>query len=50
MAVPSSEQKQSGSTQTDLSHGGALLGSWLMSQYVSSEPSCKVESILLILW
>jgi len=39
MAVPSSEQKQSGRTQTDLSHGGALLGSWLISQYVSSDPS-----------
>lgn len=31
MVVPSSEQKQSGSTQTAGSHGGARLGSLSMS-------------------
>lgn len=31
MAVPSSEQKQSGSTQTTGSHGGARLGSLSIS-------------------
>merc|ERR1712241_1635223 len=38
-SVPSSEQKQSGSLQRVLSHGGALFGSVSASQTFSSEPS-----------
>lgn len=32
MTVPSSEQKQSGSTHCEVSHGGALLGSLSISK------------------
>merc|ERR1711962_1007970 len=41
---PCSEQKQSGSLQMSLSHGGAALGSLSTSQAFSSEPS--VQSFL----
>ncbi|GBP21490.1 hypothetical protein EVAR_12091_1 [Eumeta japonica] len=38
MTVPSSEQKQSGRTHCDVSHGGALLGSLSISA-TSTRPS-----------
>uniref|UniRef100_A0A8D8RH77 Uncharacterized protein n=1 Tax=Cacopsylla melanoneura TaxID=428564 RepID=A0A8D8RH77_9HEMI len=46
MLVPSSEQKQSGRTQTAGSQAGALLGSFSLSQVFSSEPSVQSFSPL----
>uniref|UniRef100_A0A8D8CAD6 (northern house mosquito) hypothetical protein n=1 Tax=Culex pipiens TaxID=7175 RepID=A0A8D8CAD6_CULPI len=41
MMVPSLEQKQSGSSHTDKSHGSAAFGSFSTSHQPSSEPSAQ---------
>lgn len=44
IVVPSSEQKQSGSTQTAGSHGGARLGSLSMSEE-KREKNCQIRTL-----